>query len=415
MNKILRSSIIILLTAFIIGCNNKNVIKKSEIPNDKIEILKASDLDKLLVANINLKTTVLDYEGNQLFIADKLDKNINISNGFVYTSNIDSTNYIYNKSGDRKSFKGTILSISKSGYALIEKIRNLKYEIVDLNTYEVIKQYDNSKKYKVSYTGYKDYFLYEQDITKELFDAKSKTTYENYFENEDFILKEGKIFKNELLPFENNHGKVLSLNRNLYYEDNKIYNKNLKELYDFKSGSIKYIYYYDKKIFIYSNEGMVCVLDKDLNYILEPITVDDTDLSFLKNYKNDFNDVINNDNISGYDFNVQITDNAIFKISLINNKESIKTFEIKIIDNETIDESLSYNVDVKNDTDISVTNNGIVINDSKGDLLIINKDGMKKFKNSIGRVYSDNIIGITKSNKQVAYNIKNMKKIELMY
>ena len=53
-----------LLLMFFVGCNKENNIKIENQVIDKIELLATSDKDKLLVANINNKKTVLDYKGN---------------------------------------------------------------------------------------------------------------------------------------------------------------------------------------------------------------------------------------------------------------------------------------------------------------------------------------------------------------
>ena len=404
-----------LLLMFFVGCNKENNIKIENQVIDKIELLATSDKDKLLVANINNKKTVLDYKGNQLYTIEESYSNINIMNKYVYSTS-ENKSYVYNKNGDANLINGKIISISKSGFALVERNDrgNKKYEIIDLNTYEKIKKYEVSDLSLVSYSEYKDYFLNESNDIKELYDAKEKITYDNYYENENFIKKEGKIFIGEILPYQDNKGKVLSLKNNLYYSEDKIYNKNLKKLKDLEDGNVKYIYYYKDKIFVYTDTNFVYVMDKNLDYILEPIGVENTDLSFLIDYKEDFNTIINNDNLFGYNYNVKIADNAIFKISMINDGED-KNVEIKIIDNETLDENLSYSVKVKSDQDIQLTENAVVINGVDKNLYIINKDGKKVFKKSQGKVFSDKIITIKTKKQKMIYNIEKMKKIEIVY
>ena len=404
-----------LLLMFFVGCNKENNIKIENQVIDKIELLATSDKDKLLVANINNKKTVLDYKGNQLYTIEESYSNINIMNKYVYSTS-ENKSYVYNKNGDANLINGKIISISKSGFALVERNDrgNKKYEIIDLNTYEKIKKYEVSDLSLVSYSEYKDYFLNESNDIKELYDAKEKITYDNYYENENFIKKEGKIFIGEILPYQDNKGKVLSLKNNLYYSEDKIYNKNLKKLKDLEDGNVKYIYYYKDKIFVYTDTNFVYVMDKNLDYILEPIGVENTDLSFLIDYKEDFNTIINNDNLFGYNYNVKIADNAIFKISMTNDGED-KNVEIKIIDNETLDENLSYSVKVKSDQDIQLTENAVVINGVDKNLYIINKDGKKVFKKSQGKVFSDKIITIKTKKQKMIYNIEKMKKIEIVY
>ena len=414
--KLVISIFIFMMFFMIAGCNKKNNINLKSQTSDNIVLLSASDKDKLLVALINDKKTVLDYSGNQLYIIEDSYDNVNIMNKYVYSTN-NKKSYVYNKSGDINLINGKVISISKSGFALVEKKEKedyKKYEIIDLNTNEKIKKYDKSYSSVVSYSEYKDYFLHESDDIKELYDAKERITYDNYYENKNFLKKEGKIFENEIMPYQDNKGKVLSIKNNLYYDNNKIYDKQLKELKDLEEGNIKYIHYYNNKIFIYTNTNFVYVLDKDLEYLLEPISIENTDLAFLKDYNENLNTIINNDNIFGYQYSVQITDNAIFKISMLNNEKD-KEIEIKIIDNETLDENLSYNLKIENDQDIVVTNNAVVVNGEDNNLYIINKDTMKTFKKSKAKVFSDKIISIKNKNKEIIYNIEKMKKIEAEY
>ena len=278
MKKILIILIFIaILELLVTGCSKKVKINEN---NDEIKILSLSDKDQLIVGITDDLTNIFDYSLNQLAIIDNnKNKEYSIMNKYIYSNDNSITNYIYDMFGNELyCTKAHILAVSKNGFALIKKNKDSKiiYEIVNIFTSDVLKKYKfdnvNNDNDFVSYSLYKDYFIVDNN-NETLYDAKDDITYENYPINRDYLNKENIMLENETLPYVNNNGKILSIEHNLYYEDNKIYNSKKQELKDFED--VKYIYYYGNKIFVYSKDN-ISILDSNLNYILEPTNINDS-------------------------------------------------------------------------------------------------------------------------------------------
>lgn len=398
--------LIFIFLVIIVGCSNQT----KDINNDNVKIIALSDKDKLMVGKVNDEVNIFDYSLDQLAVIENYkNKNYSILNKYIYSNDLDKINYIYDMTGNELySVKGSVLSVSKSGYALIKKIKKDKviYEIVDIFTKKTKKKYkfDGINNDIISYGLYKDYFIIDNDISLDLYDAKENITYKQYPTNREYLEKENNALENETLPYLDNTGKILSLKNDLYYDNNIIYDGDKKELK--KLDGVKYIYYYDNKLFVYSNDT-ISILDDNLNYIIKPLKIDNTYFNDLKNYDDSINSVINFDKVN-QDLNVRITNRAIYIIKSIDNY-----FEITILDNETLKKIKKYKVKVKKIDDIRLTQNGIIVTDDSNRNYLYCEEGKKKLSDGKVKIYSDYIITIKNENDGVIYNLNKKRSLNI--
>ena len=402
-------SIFVIFTLLILGCSKKD--KRNDNVDD-IKILSLSDNDQLIIGITDNVTNIFDYSLNQLAIIDNnKNKEYSIMNKYIYSNDDNITNYIYDMSGNELySTKARILAVSKNGFALIKKYKNSKiiYEIVNIFTSDVLKKYKfdnvNNDNDFVSYSLYKDYFIVDNN-NETLYDAKDDITYDNYPINRDYLNKENIMLENETLPYVNNNGKILSIEHNLYYEDNKIYNSKKQELKDFED--VKYIYYYGNKIFVYSKDN-ISILDSNLNYILEPTNINDSLLKEVVDYNDSLNNVINFNNIGIYNINIMFTDKIVYLIKKTDNENK---FQLYTLDNKKLKKMNKYEIDVDDKDNVKITNSGIVVTDVNKNNTLYNVNGKTKLRKGKIKFYSDDIITINNKGSDYIYNLKKRREL----
>lgn len=402
-------SIFVIFILLILGCSKKDKINDNV---DDIKILSLSDNDQLIIGITDNITNIFDYSLNQLAIIDNnKNKEYSIMNKYIYSNDDNTTNYIYDMSGNELySTKARILAVSKNGFALIKKNKDSKiiYEIVNIFTSDVLKKYKfdnvNNDNDFVSYSLYKDYFIVDNN-NETLYDAKDDITYENYPINRDYLNKENIMLENETLPYVDNNGKILSLKHNLYYEDNKIYNSKKQELKDFED--VKYIYYYGNKIFVYSKDN-ISILDSNLNYILEPTNINDSLLKEVVDYNDSLNNVINFNNIGIYNINIMFTDKIVYLIKKTDNENK---FQLYTLDNKKLKKMNKYEIDVDDKDNVKITNSGIVVTDVNKNNTLYNVNGKTKLRKGKIKFYSDDIITINNKGSDYIYNLKKRREL----
>ena len=420
--KILNIFLVVVLIIGLTGCSYRT--RHKEIVNANYSVLIFSDKYKIMIVDQGDKSDIINYEGKKIGTIERYlyGKKLFISNNYIYTndkiSNSNGFNYINDYTGKEVyKVQGAITGISESGYALVEEEKS-NMKIGDFTEYNIIDLKNGSSVFTINskeatqgfvYAGYKDYFLQKElsvSLSGTLIDAKTLNKYKEYSSNEDYLKKESVMFRGYKAPYtEKMHepgtrNDIVSLEKGLFFYDSKLYDLSGKELKDLSEGEVKTIVYYNGNILVITYTNYVYILDENMNYILKPMKMSDTDID--RKYER----VINEYSVGSALFT---TTKGYFALSIYGGDKKAK---IQILDNNTLKEVKKLEIGVENsDSNIMITQNGLLVNSNDGNAYIITKDKETKYENSKIKGYSDNFINIFSNGVGSIINLNTLEKL----